>query len=210
MLVARGAGTVYALAGERLWATDDRKAWRPADGGLPHGSIDAVAADARDPRRLWATADGQVFRSDDGAASWRPWGRRVQDARVVVRGVALSVNARNAVLTTDRGLYRSTDGERWEIPADNLPSHLEAGLLVRDPNDSETLYAGFALAPYSELWQSAAERASVIARARPLRVAGSVAFLGLVALAGAAALLGLRRYDRNRRGRATMPPDCRG
>ena len=208
-LVARGAGTVYALAGGRLWATDDRKAWRPADAGLPHGSIDAVAADAREPRRLWATADGQVFRSDAGAASWRRWGRPVQDARVLVRGVALSVNARNAVLTTDRGLYRSTDGERWEIPADNIPSHLEAGLLVRDPNDADTLYAGFALTPYSELWQAAAARASEVARARPLGVAGSVVFLALIALAGAAAHLGLQHYDRNRRARATMPRDVR-
>jgi photosystem II stability/assembly factor-like uncharacterized protein len=210
MLVAGGAGPLYAIAGERLWTAHDRKsAWRPADAGLPHGSIDAVAVDPREPRRLWATAGGQVFRSDDGATSWRPWGRPVGEARMAVRGVALSVTARDAVLTTDRGLYRSDEGERWEVPGDNLPAHLEAWPLVRDPSDPDTLYAGFALIPYPELWRLAAERSSVLARVGPMGLAGSVAFLGLVGLAGAAALRGLRRYDRDRRARATPAPDGR-
>jgi photosystem II stability/assembly factor-like uncharacterized protein len=208
MLVTRDPRTVYAIAGERLWATDDRtSAWRPADAGLPHGSIDALSADPRQPRRLWATAGGQVFRSDDGATSWRPWGRPVGEGRVAVRGIALSVSARDAVLTTDRGLYRSAEGERWEIPGDNLPAHLEAWPLVRDPTDPNTLYAGFALIPYPELWRLAAERSSALARVGLIGFAGSAAFLGLVGLAGAAALRGLRRYDRNRRARATPSPD---
>jgi photosystem II stability/assembly factor-like uncharacterized protein len=210
LLVARGRGTVYAIAGERLWAMHDRtSAWRSTDTGLPHGSIDAVAADPREPRRLWATAGGQVFRSDDGATSWRPWGRPVEEARVAVRGVALSASARNAVLTTDRGLYRSAEGERWEIPGDNLPAHLEAWPLVRDPTDPETLYAGFALIPYPELWRLAAEQTSALARVGAMGFAGSVAFLSLVALAGAAGLRALRRYDRNQRARATPPADGR-
>jgi hypothetical protein len=210
MLVARGSGTVYAIAGGRLWATHARaSAWRSADAGLPAGRIDALSTDPREPRRLWATADGQVFLSDDGAASWRPWGRPVEGARVAVRGVALSVTARDAVLTTDRGLYRSDEGERWEIPGDNLPAHLEAWPLVRDPNDPATLYAGFALIPYTELWRLAAERTSALARVGPMGFAGSVAFLALVGLAGAAALRWLRRYDREHRARATPSPDGR-
>ena len=202
LLVARG--TVYAIAGARLWAMPDRTSvWRPADAGLPHGSVDAVSTDPREPQRLWAAAGGQVFRSDDGATSWRPWGRPVEAARVAVRGVVLSVSARNAVLTTDRGLYRSAEGERWEMPGDNLPAHLEAWLLVRDPTDLETLYAGFALVPYSELWRLAGEQTSALARVGPMSFVGSVAFLGLVALASAAALRALRRYDREHRARAT-------
>lgn len=209
LLVARG--TVYAIAGERLWAMDDRTSvWRPADAGLPHGRVDAVSADPRDSRRLWATAGGQVFRSDDGATSWRSWGRPVGEARIAVRGIALSVRARDAVLTTDRGLYRSAEGERWEIPGDNLPAHLEAWPLVRDPSDPDTLYAGFALIPYPELWRLAAERTSALARVGPMGFAGGVAFLALVGLAGAAALRALRRYDRDHRTRAAPSPEGRG
>ena len=75
--VARRPWRRDGLRGRRRAAVGEGRgdsAWRPIDAGLPHGSIDAVAADARDPRRLWATARGQVFRSDDGGASWAPWG----------------------------------------------------------------------------------------------------------------------------------------
>src|SRR5262249_26696423 len=115
IVVARGSGTVYAVAGNRLWAMDDRTtAWRAADAGLPQGGIDAISVDSRQSRRLWATAAGQVFRSEDGATTWRPWGRPIEDPRVSVRGLAVSVRDRDAVLTTDRGLYRSADGTSWE------------------------------------------------------------------------------------------------
>jgi photosystem II stability/assembly factor-like uncharacterized protein len=212
LLVVRGAATVYAIAGERLWAKDEGTgSWRPIDAGLPHGSIDAVAADAREPRRLWATARGQVFRSDDAGASWTPWGRSIDEASVAVRGIAPSLAARDAVLTTDRGLYRSGDGgQRWEALGDSVPAHLEAWPLVRDPGDPATLYAGFALIPYPELWRLAAERTSALARVGPMGVAGSLALLALVGLVAAIALRGLRRYDRGRRARPAGPsPESR-
>jgi hypothetical protein len=210
MVVAHATGRVYAMAGGRLWSADDgTTAWRPADAGLPQGRVNALSADPREQRRLWATADEQMFWSDDGAASWRPWGRPVPDAPTVVRGIALSVSGRDAVLTTDRGLYRSAEGKRWETPSDNLPAHLEAWPLVRDPTDQATLYAGFALIPYPELWRLAAEQTSALARVAPMGLAGSVAFLVLVGLAGVAALRALRRYDRDHRARVTASPDAR-
>jgi len=210
IVVAHATRSVYAIAGGRLWsAHDGTSAWRPADAGLPQGRVTALSADPREQRRLWAMADDQMFRSDDGAASWRPWGRPVPDAPTVVRGIALSPSGRDAVLTTDRGLYRSAEGQRWEIPSDNLPAHLEAWPLVRDPTDPATLYAGFALIPYSELWRLAAEQTSALARVAPMGLAGSVAFLVLVGLGGVAALRALRRYDRDHRARGTTSPDGR-
>jgi hypothetical protein len=210
MVVAHATGRVYAIAGGRLWSADDgTSAWRPADAGLPKSRVNALSTDPREQRRLWATADEQLFWSDDGAASWRPWGQRVPDAPTVVRGIALSVSGRDAVLTTDRGLYRSAEGKRWETPGDNLPAHLEAWPLVRDPTDPATLYAGFALVPYPELWRLAAEQTSALARVAPMSLAGSVAFLVLVGLAGVAALRALRRYDRDHRARVTASPDAR-
>ncbi len=206
LVAALATGRVYAIAGGRLWSADEGAgAWRPADSGLPQGRVNALSADPHEPRRLWAAADEQMFRSDDGAASWRPWGRPVPGAPTVVRGVALSVSGRDAVVTTDRGLYRGAEGKSWEIPSDNLPAHLEAWPLVRDPTDPATLYAGFALIPYPELWRLAAEQTSVLARVAPMGLAGSVAFLVLVGLAGVAALRALRRYDQ--RARVTASPD---
>jgi hypothetical protein len=205
-VVARGTGTVYAVTGNRLWAMDDLTgAWRAVDAGLPHGSIDAVSVDPREARQLWATAAGQVFRSEDGATTWRPWGRPIEDARVSVRGIAVSVGGRDAVLTTDRGLYRSADGKSWQMPGDSLPAHLEAWPLVRDPRDPDTLYAGFALLPYSELWRVAAERSAARSLVGAKGLAPTVTFFALVALAAAGAVGWLWRYDRDRRARATAP-----
>ena len=206
IVVPRGTGTVYAVAGNRLWAMDDgTSAWRAVDEGLPRGSIDAVSVDPREARQLWATAAGQVFRSEDGGTTWRPWGRPIDDARVSVRGIAVSMDARDAVLTTDRGLYHSADGKSWQMLGDSLPAHLEAWPLVRDPRDPDTLYAGFALLPYSELWRVAAERSAARSLLGAKGLAPTVTFLALVGLAAAGAGGWLWRYDRDRRARATAP-----
>src|SRR5262245_26135739 len=211
MLVAPGDETVYALAGVRLWVTGPaRGPWRPADAGLPHGAIDVVAADAREPRRLWATATGQVFRSDDNGETWKPWGRPVGESSLTVRGLAVSTTAREIVLTTDRGLYRSADaGDHWELPGDNLPAHLEAWPLVRDPSASGTLYAGFALTPYAERWRLAAERTTTLARVGAIELAGSAAFFVLLGLGAAAALRWAWRHDRAGRSLATSSSAAR-
>jgi hypothetical protein len=112
-----------------------------------------------------------------------------------VRGIAASEDT--IVLTTERGLYRSADdGERWTQITQNVPAHLEAGPLVRDPVDPATLYAGFALVPYPELWERAVhERAR--ARVSIASLVGGVGFLVIVALAAFAALRWLGRYYRS-------------
>jgi len=206
IVVTARTRTVYAIAAARLWVMDDRtRTWRAADAGLSHGTIDVVSVEPGQPRRLWTIARGQIFQSEDGGTVWRPWGKPVEGegGRLAVRGLALSVGARNAVLTTDRGLYRSADGVSWEFSADNLPGHLEAWPLVRDPTDPDTLYAGFALIPYPELWRQAVERSSALQRERMAlkAVAASVAVLGLVALAAVVARRMLRRRD----GRRSAP-----
>jgi hypothetical protein len=113
------------------------------------------------------------------------------------------LRSRDTVLTTDRGLYRSADGKSWQMPGDSLPAHLEAWPLVRDPNDPDTLYAGFALVPYSELWRVAAERSAARSLGRVRGLAPTVTFFALAGLAAAGAVGWLWRYDRDRRARAT-------
>jgi hypothetical protein len=98
------------------------------------------------------------------------------------------------VLTTDRGLARSVDrGASWEIVSDNVPIHLEALPLVRDPANPDVVYAGFSLRPYDEIWRAAAERSSALARLDPIELAGGIALLAILALGAAAALRVLAR-----------------
>src|SRR5262249_17944966 len=82
----------------------------------------------------------------------------------------------------------------WTPIIDNLPAHLEAGPLVRDPIDPATLYAGFSLIPYPELWRRTADRENALARVSLASLAGSVVLLILVALGALAALQRLGRY----------------
>ena len=131
-----------------------------------------VAAPSR-PGRVYAIAGGQIWERTDGARTW-----------VVV-------------LATDRGLYRTADGGgHWQLVADNLPAHLEAGALVRDPVDPATLYAGFALTPYPELWRRAAEGGTALDRVDVVSLAGGMVFLALMVLAVAAVIRRVRRYYR--------------
>ncbi len=77
----------------------------------------------------------------------------------------------------------------------NLPVHLEARPLVRDPGHAQTLYAGYALMPYSELWRRALEGSNLLSRVDPISLAGALAFLLLLAIAG---VLGARWLFRRR------------
>ena len=58
------------------------------------------------------------------------------------------------------------------------------GPLVRDPGDAATLYAVYSLMPYAEVWRTALEGSNLLARADPVSLAGGVAFLLLLMIAG--------------------------
>ena len=65
-----------------------------------------------------------------------------------------------------------------------MPVHIEARPLVRDPAHPGTLYAGYALMPYGEIWRNAVEGGNLLGKVDPVSLAGGVAFLLLLGLAG--------------------------
>jgi len=189
--------TLCAIVEGHLWASaDGGRNWTRRGTGTPLSKIDALAEDLQQPALLWAASADRVFRSNDAGASWLPVGPPLPEPNTIVHGIAASEKA--IVLTTDRGLYRRTDDNANWIPIiDNLPAHLEAGPLVRDPIDPATLYAGFSLIPYSELWRRAGERESALARVGAASLAGSAVLLVLIVFAAVAALRWLGRYYAN-------------
>jgi len=174
---------VYVVAGGRFWASIDAgRNWQLRGGGLPASGIEVVAVDPSDADRLWSVAAGQVFRTEDQGQSWRPVGAAVPDKPVVARAVAVVDHV--MLVATDRGVYRSADdGQRWELSTDNLPAHLGAELLVRDPLSPATVYAGFALTPHDELLRRAVEGGGPLGRLDLVNAAGGLAFLALLFLA---------------------------
>ena len=194
VIAAGSPGIIWVIAGGRLWRrAEGADAWEPSDAGMPEGRVDTVASGPGDPARLWAAAADQIYRSDDRGRSWTPAGRPLPEPNTSVRGIAAAHSA--IVLTTHRGLYRSADGGRtWQLEEGMLPIHLEAGPLARDPADPATLYAGFALTPYDEIWRMATQGGTMLGRLSAVSLAGGAAFLLVLALAAIAALRWLGRY----------------
>jgi len=196
LLAVRGTPeALYAIVQGQPWASvDGGRRWVRRGNGVS-ANLDALAADLRRPLRLWAAGADRLFRSDDGGATWDVVGASFPEANTAVRGIAASDEA--IVLTTDRGIYRSVDrAVSWMPIVDNLPAHLEAGPLVRDPVDPDTLYAGFSLIPYPELSRRAVDHEGAFARVGASSLVGSLVLLILVGLGAAVTLRGLGHYYR--------------
>ncbi len=201
LAVAREPSEVlYAVVDGTVMASADAGLnWRPRNAGLPAAHAEALSLDPSAASRLWAAGGGRIYTSNDGGASWQPFGNPLPEPDTSVRGIAADSAGTTVVLTTHRGLYRTMDGgQTWTFLEGNLPVHLEARPLVRDPSHAQTLYAGYALMPYGELWRRALEGSNLLSRADPISLAGALAFLLLLAIGGGA-----------RRSLAVPPPHAR-
>ena len=186
VVLSAGTETVFAIFDGRIRvSTDNGKSWQHRDAGLPAGQVEMLAPDRDQPRRLWAAASNQVHVSDDLGASWRNWGKPIGAGNFTVYAIATAQAGAVIVLTTQKGLLRSADsGSTWAQVEGALPVHLEAGPLVRDPYDSLTLYAGFSLVPYAELWRRAEQGTNLLSQLDPVSVFGALALLLLLLIGG--------------------------
>jgi photosystem II stability/assembly factor-like uncharacterized protein len=191
--------TLYAIIDGRVMVSADGGVqWQPRASGLPDFPAEALMLDPAAPGRLWVAAGARLYRSDDAGARWSAFGASLPEADTSVRGIAADAAAGAVVVTTHRGLFRSADGaQTWALVEGNLPVHLEARPLVRDPTESNTLYAGFSLMPYAEVWRVAVEGGNLLGRLDAISLAGGLAFFLLViALGGLAAGWLARRRNR--------------
>ena len=186
-VATRPKEVLFAVVDGALMASEDGGGrWLRRTAGLGDGPVDTVALDPSSPSRIWAAGADRVYVSDDLGGTWRTVGQPLPEAGTTVRGIAADPAATTLVVTTHRGMYRSEDGGRsWALQEGNLPVHLEAGPLVRDPSDAQTLYAVYSLVPYPEVWRTAVEGGTLLARVDPVSLAGGLAFLLLLIIGGA-------------------------
>jgi photosystem II stability/assembly factor-like uncharacterized protein len=177
---------LFAVIGGRLAASaDGGNVWQQRAVGLGDDPIDTVVLDRAVPNRLWAASADRIFVGDDLGAHWRTAGRPLPEASTNVRGIAADETASTIVVTTHRGMYRSDDGgQNWVLKENSLPAHLEAGPLVRDPTETRTLYAGYSLLPFPELWRAAVEGRNLLSGLDPVSLAGGFAFIALLIIGG--------------------------
>jgi hypothetical protein len=181
-----GATLLAVIDGTLAASEDDGAPWHSRSLGPAGASIDTATPDPFSSSRLWAASADRIYVSEDFGAHWRALGKPLPEPQTNVRGIAADQTASTLVVTTHRGLYRSVDGGvRWELKEGSLPVHLEAGPLVRDPRDPETLYAVYSLMPYAVVWRTALEGGSLLSRVDAVSLAGGAAFMLLLLLSGA-------------------------
>jgi photosystem II stability/assembly factor-like uncharacterized protein len=190
---------VFTVVGGKLMASEDGgNEWQHRALGFGGDRIDIAVLDPALPNRLWAASADRIFVSDDAGMRWRPVGRPLPEAATDVRGIAADDTTSTLVVTTHRGMYRSDNsGRSWVLKENNLPAHLEAGPLVRDPREARTLYAVYSLLPYPEVWRAARDGANLLSRLDPVSLAGGFAFITLLIVSGALFVgwLGRHRSD---------------
>ena len=203
MAIPGSVGILAAVIdGRAMISHDGGRTWHNAGFDGAGAPVDTITTDATRPQRVWAAAGGQIMVSDDLGSSWHSVGRSLPEARARVRGIAASADAMTLLVSSDRGIYRSEDGgETWAPKEDNLPIHIEAGPLARDPNDAGVIYAVFSLMPYAEVWRRAIEGGNLLARIEPISLAGGLSFCVLVLIGGGLAARHLSR----RRAAARSP-----
>jgi photosystem II stability/assembly factor-like uncharacterized protein len=187
---------LYVLVRGSVWASSDgARSWASRGAETFQSGLDALAVDPQHSGRIWAAGRDRLFRSDDGGSRWLEIGKPLPEASTKINGIAASDEA--IVLATDRGVYRSADaGENWTLVTESVPAHLESGPLLRDPVNPASLYAGFSLIPYRELWQRAANPQSALAQVSVTSLIAGTASLIVVVAGGVGALLHLGRYYR--------------
>ena len=182
---------VCLVAGQEWLSDDAGHSWRLGAGALPQGQLQTLTAEETG---VWAAGADRLFRSEDLGRTWRSVGQPLPDAHTDIRGIFASPDAARLLVSTHRGVYTSLDGgTTWSAVTDNLPGHIEAGPLVRDPVESRTLYVGFALTPYDEQWRRAIDGGSAASRLGMADLVGGAAFLLLLAIGGGVALQWLSR-----------------
>ncbi|MCB0641383.1 MAG: glycosyl hydrolase, partial [Phaeodactylibacter sp.] len=153
----------FGSTGGGLWKTTDGGLnWANcSDGFFQTGSVGAIAVAPSDPNVLYVgmgehavrgvmtSAGDGIYKSTDGGRTWKqsglPASRHISAIRIHPTNPDLVYVAVQGALygpSTDRGVYRSTDGGQNWMRVHFVDDHTGAADLSMDPNNPRILYAG--------------------------------------------------------------------
>lgn len=131
---------------------DSGQSWQSSSDGLNAASVDRLVINPAMPSTIYAIYDGGVFKSVDGGKTWRD-----THLNTNATGLALDPVTPSTLYaaTQEKGMFKSMDGgESWQEINQGLTNlHLrgddgEHAVLVVDPKNPATLYAGAYAASY--------------------------------------------------------------
>src|SRR2546423_1477922 len=156
-----GKITLFVGAGSGgIWKSDDGGTrYRPVFDEQPVQSIGAIAIDPKNSKNVWvgtgeswtrnsvSIGDG-IYKSNDGGETWTnaglPKSERIAQIVVSPKNSDTVFAAVPGALwsdSTDRGLYRTTDGgKNWEIALKGRNPSTGCSTVVIDPNDSNVMF----------------------------------------------------------------------
>src|SRR5499427_1857509 len=144
-----------------VWKSDDSGTrYRPIFDEQPVQSIGAIALDPKNSKNVWvgtgeswtrnsvSIGDG-IYKSTDGGETWTHSGLEKSER---IASIAVSPKNSDTVFaavpgalwsdSSDRGLYRTTDGgKNWEIALKGSNPSTGCSAVVIDPNDSNVMFA---------------------------------------------------------------------
>ncbi len=155
--------TIYVgAASGGVWkSTNGGNTYKPVFDKAGVQSVGAVTIDPKNPKTVWVgTGEGWmrnsvsigdgVYKSSDGGENWTNMGLKDSEhiAKIVVDPkdtdtVYVCATGRLWSDSTDRGVYKTTDGGRtWTKVLAGTNASTGCGMMAMDPSDPKTIYAG--------------------------------------------------------------------
>ncbi|MBI5043480.1 MAG: hypothetical protein HZC10_06570, partial [Nitrospirae bacterium] len=151
--------SIYLTTASAIYkSVDSGNSWVQLKNGLPPDSnIFTLAFDPKDSKRLYLMTEIGLFISKNSGAEWEHIINKRGEIYYFPKVYSLiidPINIERLYAGTADGLFVSTDsGRNWEVFKKGLPSHLQVGKIVTDPNDKKKIFLIMSTIPYKLVWE---------------------------------------------------------
>jgi hypothetical protein len=136
-----GTGAVNAAGGGVYKLASGSSNWTNASSGITTTTtIDAIAVDPNSPSTVYAAGNGHLYQTTNGGTNWTQLSQSIGTAATI----AIAKTSPNSTVYVGSGIgliYSTNAGVSWSNPI-TAPGSGAVNVLIVDPNNSRTAYAG--------------------------------------------------------------------